>query len=202
VNYIAHIHQAHTTQTSLLGNFMGDFVKGSDLEHLPDAIAQGVRLHRKIDSFTDSHPIIIQLRESFPASLRRMSGVVIDVYFDHLLCLHWSRVSEVELDTMLNLFYQELAAKHVVLASKKTQLRFAAVKQGLLTHQWLQDYAQREHCIRAFFSIEKRLGNKISFAKQADIFLAQKHDDLQQAFIQFYPLLLAFSEAQARQIKS
>ena len=50
MNYIAHIHIGSHTQTHLLGNFLGDFVKGSQLQYLPFEIEQGIRLHRSIVS--------------------------------------------------------------------------------------------------------------------------------------------------------
>lgn len=85
MNYLAHIHIANHTQTSLLGNFLGDFVKGQAFNDLPRELATGVRLHRKIDQFTDSHELVKGLRRSFPRDLRRVAGIVIDITFDYFL---------------------------------------------------------------------------------------------------------------------
>ena len=103
MNYIAHINLAEHTETSALGNFLGDFVKG-DLyswtrdghnETLPDVLLKGIRLHRSVDNYTDSHNTNQYLRALFPKPLRRMSGIILDVYFDHLLCQHWSRFNNI-----------------------------------------------------------------------------------------------------------
>ena len=83
MNYLAHIHLGYLSQTSLVGNFLGDFVKGSDLSHLNTALRQGVWLHRRIDTYTDQHTAIVELRNLFPKKLRRFSGIALDVYFDH-----------------------------------------------------------------------------------------------------------------------
>ncbi|WP_338063738.1 ACP phosphodiesterase [Alteromonas flava] len=118
MNYLAHIHMAHVSQTSLVGNFLGDFVKGSDLTRFPHELQTGIRLHRAIDSYTDSHPVISQLREHFPPALRRMSGIIIDVYFDHLLCRHWSRIESTQLEHVLAKFYAEINTTNVQLNSR------------------------------------------------------------------------------------
>jgi len=127
MNYIAHIHLANVSNTCVVGNFLGDFVKGNDLQALRLSIQHGVRLHRKIDSFTDSHVLIADLRRQFPRQLRRMSGIVLDIYFDHLLCLHWSKFNHENLQTTLDDFYARLAKVEVPLIT-----RFPMVKARLL----------------------------------------------------------------------
>jgi acyl carrier protein phosphodiesterase len=170
-----------------LGNFLGDFAKGSRLDHLPEDIQHGIRLHRSIDSYTDKHKKIITLREQFPASLRRMSGVVIDIYFDHMLCTHWSKFNDLSLNHTLAPFYYELQTRPV-----QVDDRFLAVKQGLLAHRWLKDYHHRESCIRAFYQIEKRLKGKVSFAQTAETFINQQHDAFEKTFLMFYPELIQY----------
>jgi acyl carrier protein phosphodiesterase len=173
----------------MLGNFLGDFVKGADLTHLPQDIQSGIKLHRSIDSFTDHHPDIVALRQCFPASLRRMSGVVIDVYFDHLLCSHWQRFTQNSLNDVVLAFYREIQHRELAIGG-----RFLSVREGLLQHQWLSDYKHRQSCIRAFYQIEKRLNNRISFAKLADKFLLDMHDEFDATFTSFYPELITFSK--------
>jgi acyl carrier protein phosphodiesterase len=177
----------------MLGNFLGDFVKGSSFEHLPDHIQSGVRLHRAVDSFTDAHPIIQNLRTAFPTDLRRMSGVIIDIYFDHLLCTHWQRFNSQALEVVLNAFYNEVADTNVPVEG-----RFVAVKQGLLNYRWLADYQHRDGCIRAYFQIEKRLNHKITFAEKANRFLLSHHDVFETAFLEFYPHVIEHSQNQTK----
>lgn len=187
MNYLAHIQLAHTTNTSLVGNFLGDFVKGSDLTHLPDNIQKGIRLHRSIDSFTDSHDCVSTLRSTFPRNIRRMSGVVIDIYFDHLLSLHWDKYNNATMKSILEVFYDQLENTHA-----KVGGRFTEVKIGLLQHKWLHEYEQKKAVIRAFHQIEKRLKYKITFANEAANFIDQNHDEMSQVFNDFYPQLIGY----------
>ena len=182
LNYIAHIHIGIHTQTSLLGNFLGDFIKGSQLQHLPFEIEQGIRLHRSIDVFTDSHPLVIELRRYFPRDIRRMAGVIIDIYFDYLLMQTWQRYSRTHFNTVFADFYQQLEQ-----FSLPDNTHFQKVAEGIKKHQWLNEYMNIETCFRAFVSIENRLKHKVVFAKKAQLFLLQYGDQLESSFQQFYP---------------
>lgn len=182
LNYIAHIHIGIHTQTSLLGNFLGDFIKGSQLQHLPFEIEQGIRLHRSIDVFTDSHPLVIELRRYFPRDIRRMAGVIIDIYFDYLLMQTWKRYSGIHFNSVFADFYQQLEQ-----FSLPDNTHFQKVAEGIKKHQWLNEYMNIETCFRAFVSIENRLKHKVVFAKKAQLFLLQYGDQLESSFQQFYP---------------
>jgi acyl carrier protein phosphodiesterase len=190
LNYLAHIHLAHASQTSKLGNFLGDFVKGSQLHMFPKAIEKGIRLHRSIDKFTDQHFAVSELRTQFPKSLRRMSGVVIDVYFDHLLCHHWHSYTEHSLPLVVEEFYQELATTQLDVSQ-----RFSKVRQGLLDYRWLSDYKEFDAVIRAYKQIEARLGHKITFADDTAKLLTDKHTDFENVFLQLYPDLIRLVSA-------
>ncbi|MFT4993053.1 MAG: acyl carrier protein phosphodiesterase [Paraglaciecola sp.] len=185
MNYIAHIHIAQHTNTSMVGNFLGDFVKGSELGYLPTALESGIRLHRSVDVFTDQHPGIVELKNTFPANIRRMAGIAIDIYFDHLLLQHWQAFSKQAYQQTLASFYQELQACPLAINP-----RYAMLRGSLLQEQWLEHYIDVETCLRAFKSIEARLHNRVTFAQQASEFLQQKQQYANQIFLDFYPDLL------------
>ena len=189
LNYIAHIHIGFHTETSLVGNFLGDFVKGNSLQHLPAELANGVRLHRKVDQFTDKHPAIVHLRSKFPPSLRRMAGVVIDVTFDHYLLQHWSQFCARSPHDVLDMFYRQLADTQAI-----DHPRFAQLSQSLQQHRWLSDYAHQQTCLQVFSSIERRLRHKICFADEAYAFMQHNSTLLSEHFLQFYPQLLEYAQ--------
>lgn len=192
MNYLAHIHLAHVSNTSKLGNFLGDFVKGSDLSYLPTDLQEGITLHRKIDSFTDSHKHIRVLKQGMPKHLRRMSGVIFDVYFDHLLCHHWDDYTQAAQYDVLKAFYAELSHQNLALGP-----HFDRVKEGLVMHKWLSGYAKQKGYLNAFYSIETRLNNKIMFADKAFQFLQENQQMLRDIFLQFYPELIHYTLAQS-----
>jgi acyl carrier protein phosphodiesterase len=185
LNYIAHIHIGAFSQTSLLGNFLGDFIKGSQLDYLPPHIQQGVRLHRSVDTFTDTHPIVVGLKQQFPRNLRRMAGVVIDISFDHLLMRDWFAYNEQPFEPLFEKFYTELARFSLV-----DNKHYQTQAQRLLTHKWLHQYTQLDTCYQAFLSIERRLGGKILFADHAQHFLQHNLALFAANFKEFYPEVL------------
>lgn len=93
MNYLAHIFLSGNNRQRQVGNFIGDFVKGSRLEAYPDEIRRGIMLHRHIDSYTDSHPVVRETIALLRPHFGRYSGIIVDMYFDHLLAIHFSRYS-------------------------------------------------------------------------------------------------------------
>ena len=189
MNYIAHIHLAASTNTSLLGNFLGDFVKGKDLSFLPEELQHGIWLHRKIDVFTDSHAEIKALKRQFPGELQRMSGVCLDIWFDHLLLSRNADFLPLLLPDLLDDFYRELNAFEM------DSPRYKAVRQSLLKGRWLVHYKDYNTCHQAFSSVERRLNNRIVFADKSFEYMVSNHKIFEQAFTCFYPELLAYALA-------
>ena len=65
MNFLAHLYLSGEDDEVKLGNFIGDYVKGSKYLEYAEKIKKGILLHRKIDSFTDSHPLIKEASEAF-----------------------------------------------------------------------------------------------------------------------------------------
>jgi acyl carrier protein phosphodiesterase len=57
MNYLAHFYLSGENENILLGNYIGDSVKGKDYLKYPAEIAKGILLHREIDTFTDKNEI-------------------------------------------------------------------------------------------------------------------------------------------------
>lgn len=90
MNFLAHLWLADRTQTSLAGSVLGDVVRGADLSAYPHDIAQGIRLHRRVDAAVDRHPVMQALRTRFDSGTRRYAGIVLDLAADHALARQWS----------------------------------------------------------------------------------------------------------------
>ncbi len=91
MNHLAHFHLAGECEHLVLGALLGDYVKGPLTGALPHALERGVRLHRRVDAFTDGHERLRALRVHFGPGERRLAGVVTDLFFDYLLTRHWER---------------------------------------------------------------------------------------------------------------
>lgn len=89
MNLLFHMYLSGVDQELLVGNLMGDFVKGPLGDAYPCRVRQGLMLHRKIDSFA-------QRDDSFQASRLRLAssyglyrGVLVDLFYDHFLAKGW-----------------------------------------------------------------------------------------------------------------
>ena len=58
MNYLAHFALAGPETGLLVGGFLGDYIKGRLENRFSPEIERGIRLHRAIDQYTDSHPVV------------------------------------------------------------------------------------------------------------------------------------------------
>jgi acyl carrier protein phosphodiesterase len=90
MNFLAHLWIADVTGTSMPGAILGDVVRGSDLSMFSHTVAEGIRLHRRIDAATDRHPLLIAARSGFADGERRYAGIVLDLACDFALATDWA----------------------------------------------------------------------------------------------------------------
>jgi acyl carrier protein phosphodiesterase len=92
MNHLAHALLADPGGTEFaLGSALGDFTHGRPDPAWPAARRAGLRFHRAIDHYTDAHPEVVAARNLFVPPMRRYAGIVLDVWFDHLLVHDWRR---------------------------------------------------------------------------------------------------------------
>jgi acyl carrier protein phosphodiesterase len=194
VNFLAHFHLAWPDRGLVAGGLEGDYYKGPLRGELPAAIERGVELHRAIDAYTDSHPVVGQLRGEFPAELRRYAGILIDLVFDHYLSLHWSRFSEMPLGTFNRSVYDVLRAEEAALSAGSR-----AMLQRLLQYDILARYRHWETVPASAARIGERLRGANPFTA-VDRQLAPVRERMEAAFLAFYPELQAFSAARQAQL--
>lgn len=101
MNFLAHLHLSGTEPEILVGNFMGDFVKGRIGEEYPPLIRQGLMLHRGIDGFANGHTAFMASRRRLDRSFGLYRPVMVDLFYDHFLAAEWERWSEASLDEFL-----------------------------------------------------------------------------------------------------
>ena len=108
----------------IAGGFMGDFIKGPVPENLPDTLAEGVRLHRRIDAYSNAQPKIRASCARFPTELRRFAPIFVDVIADHLLATRWVQFCNVPLSDFTSGVYQAIE-QHTGIADRS---RFAILR--------------------------------------------------------------------------
>lgn len=188
MNYLAHLHLGGDRPEQLLGSLYGDFVKGVLAGRFPVDIETGIRLHRRIDAFTDAHPLIKQAMGRFPAERRRYAGIVLDVFFDHCLARDWGQYSDVPLDAFIGKVYRVLANEPAL------PERLALIAPRMAAQDWLGSYVDFEVVGDALAGISRRLSRPEGLAGAMQE-LRALYQPLSEDFSEFYPQLQAFAQA-------
>jgi acyl carrier protein phosphodiesterase len=151
MNYLAHLFLADDTPESLLGSLLGDFMKGQNILFYSDAIRQGIKRHQQVDTFTDDHPIFRQSKRRIHLERRRFSGVLVDIFYDHFLAIHWTQYSSMPLTQFTQQVYGVLDRHHAILPERLQQAVPAIISQDwLCSYQTLSgiDYALQRMSLR------------------------------------------------------
>lgn len=116
-----HLFLAGNNRESLVGNMMGDFVKGRLDELYPPGIRSGIALHRKIDSFAAGNRFFVRSKRRIDDSYGHYKGILIDVFYDHFLAKNWGEYSPVSFPDFVWHVYRILADYEALLPERLRQ---------------------------------------------------------------------------------
>lgn len=185
MNYLAHLHLAFRAKSSLLGNMMADYVKGAPSSDYSQAVIEGIRMHRRIDMLTDTHPLVKQARLLFPDEYRRVSPITLDVFWDHFLSLNWLKFEP-------NMPLAEFVTKTRNIIEPdlwQTPEKFQELNEYLWSQSWLIRYADKAYIAQTLKGMARRRP-RLSALAGSYIVLETHYDELSEIFWQFYPQLL------------
>ena len=184
MNHLAHLHLAWPDPGLLCGAIEGDYRKGPVSQSLPKPLALGVRLHRRIDAFTDSDEALGGLRNRFPPPLRRYAGILLDLAFDHFLALHWTQFHADMLED-----FAEQSLDILERESHQLDARSQHTIRGFREHGVLLRYREWDMIAGSASRVGERLkrGNAL---RDTDASLRALRPDMEAAFLAFYPRLM------------
>lgn len=189
MNYLAHLLLADDNDASRIGNLLGDFTRGpiSELEKIyPAELVRGIRMHRAVDGFTDSHEIFKTARLLLAPERRRFAGIIVDIFFDHYLCLHWQQYSEIELEVFIEDVYLALE-RHPNWHTGRLADAFPVMRN----ENWLMAYASIEGIGMTLQRVSTRSPRIAAIARGAED-LRKNYDGFEAHFHAFMPRLLTF----------
>lgn len=186
MNYLAHLHLGGQEPEQLLGSLYGDFVKGRLEGRYSPKLLDAIQLHRQIDAFTDSHPVVLRALGRFPAQRRRYAGIIVDVFFDHCLARHWADYSDVPLRQYTAGVYRVLAAE------PELPGRLARMAPYMIADDWLGSYQEFAVLEQVFNGISRRLSKPEGILGAMGEVRAL-YEPLTEDFREFYPILQSFA---------
>ena len=188
VNYLAHLYLAGDDPAAQVGNLMGDFIKGPIPESLSPGLAAGVRLHRRIDSYTDQHACFRVSRRRLASPLQRYGGIIVDVIYDHMLARKWANHHPQSLAEYAANVYRTLEAQRADMPPDM-QRRV----RGMIDTRLLEAYADEATVTAALDRIAQRLKRPVPLGA-AGSDLSRDRAGFEADFEQFFPQLKAFVE--------
>ena len=190
MNYLAHIFLSGNRPRVQIGNFIGDFVKGSQFNAYPAKIRHGIVLHRKIDEYTDAHPVVLKVKSFLKPTFGRYSGIITDMYFDYFLAIRFSHYSSKSLHIFAFQFYFFALLHYRYLPAKVKRFIFHFTGTNRL-----RKYGNLEGLKESLEIMSKNRIPAIDPEKTI-AFLQQHHAILETEFALFFPDLIAFCEKQ------
>lgn len=187
MNFLAHLYLADANDDSLIGQMLGDFIKGNPERWYGPRIAAAIRFHRRIDAFADRHPVVRASRRRFSARRRRFAGVMVDMCQDHFLAVHWRRFSNEPLPVFANRVYDRLRRPTDI--ALPARLRWVLAQMA--THNWLGQYRDLDRVGLALDRIADRLTRGERFKGGIEE-IRSAYAPLEQDFESFFPDLLEF----------
>ena len=184
MNYLTHMFLSENSPLSMLGNFLGDFVKGNIEDKFPREVVDGIIRHRRIDHFTDSHPIVSSSRKLISHARCRFSGIIIDVLYDHFLSRNWNLYSETSLHDFIDIVYKNLHSHR-----KGIPPAAELCIETMIEEDWLGSYGSVDGIDKTFKRISKRLKGGNSLCSAVEELEIHNHV-LNAHFLRFFPLLI------------
>lgn len=186
MNFLAHAYLSGTDEKLLIGNFIGDFIKGKQFNEYDEGIQKGILLHREIDRFTDTHKVVSHSKSILKDKYRHYSGVIVDIYYDHYLAKNWSDYHELDLLSFTHKIYETLLVhKHVLPHRVEHMLTY------MIPGNWLYNYSFLE----GIQKVMNGMSNRTKFdsgMEHAVKDLEEHYEDFQNDFVTFFPDLIDF----------
>ncbi|MDR2205559.1 MAG: ACP phosphodiesterase [Flavobacteriaceae bacterium] len=187
MNYLAHSLFAFS-DGQLVGQFLNDYIRNSERFSLPEEIQKGIKLHREIDTFTDSHPAIRQAKKVFSPLVRLYSGAFVDVAMDYFLANDSSVKSPKAWKIHSQNVYRILNEN-----IRWFPENFQKMLSRMESDDWLYNYRE-DWAIK--FSLQNVLNRAKYLEKDLNVFeLFQKNKPaLKKIYDEFFPELRCFCE--------
>lgn len=163
----------------MIANLFGDFVRGSNFSHFPKLIQEGIILHRQIDNYIDTHPLVRELKFQLMSELPKVGPIAVDLFFDHLLAKNWEDHHREEYQSFLNDFYAH-KPEHL----KHYPSSFLQFMDKLRFHQWMNHYPTKYGLMKSCEGVSKRISFQTNLA-DAHLVFEQRESQIELTFQEF-----------------
>ena len=184
MNYLAHMFLSCSDEEFIVGNFISDFITNKDIHRYSTGIQNGITLHRTIDSFTDTHPLVHKANALIRDDQGKYAPVVTDIYFDHFLITNWDTYSNNHISEYTRYIY-DILDKNMNLYPAQLQ----SIVPVMINDDFLMACENEKRLRKTFQRVANRARFKNNMNHAYDILAANYHI-LQELFTAFFPELI------------
>jgi len=139
MNWLAHLHLSEPSIEFRLGALLPDLLPMPRWRVVSAPVLRGAECHRLIDAYTDAHPVVKRSISRIDPPLRRYGGILVDVFYDHLLVNHWVDYTPQPLADFEDEVYHAIDHGGDLIPGDALQ-RLTRMRQ----HRWLHGYGSIE----------------------------------------------------------
>lgn len=189
MNWLAHLVLSDRSPSFRIGNLLPDLMTRSELEVVPQRFRAGIECHRRIDAFTDAHPVVRRSRQRLSPPHRRFGPILSDIFYDHYLSVKWTQHWPQPLDEFLREVYGSFDDHLAQLPSVAD-----GVFQRMRAENWLGSYREIAGVRLTLERVARRLRRPVQLG-DAVLELERHYETLKNDFEEFFPELRAHVEA-------
>lgn len=179
MNYLAHALLSHYDPELLLGNFIADHLRGNDFSSYPEGVIQGIKMHREIDSFTDAHPKFKASKRYFYKNFEKYSGILVDIYFDHLLASNFTSFHKQPLSEFNKKIYQTYTENLDLMPESSSRFLAYVLKNNVYSQ-----YAELDGIKQVLSHLSYRIGHTVRL-ENSTLDYIEKREEFEQNFFLF-----------------
>lgn len=194
MNFLAHAYLSFGQEEILIGNFAADFVKGKEIQHYHGDILAGIYLHREIDFYTDTYPLVRAGQSYLRPKFRHYSSVITDVFFDYFLAKNWARYSDIPLEEFIDRTYATIERYLPQLPQ-----RFGEMYYWMKTQNWLLHYREYEGIQKSLTGLSRRARFDSKMDEAPEVLL-EKEAEFELIFFAFFQDLETFAREKLQEL--
>ncbi|WP_421872278.1 ACP phosphodiesterase [Marinoscillum sp.] len=184
MNFLAHVYLSFEDPEILVGNFIGDFVKGKAVNDYDGGILKGILLHREIDEYTDSHPTVLETKKRLRPIYHHYAPVIADVFYDHFLASLWTDYHTTPLLEYTNWAYSVIKKQGDLVPPKARHMLTYMARDN-----WLYNYQHIAGIDQALTGMSRRTPFN-SGMEHASEELQRHYEAYKAEFVSFFPKLI------------
>ncbi len=186
MNYLAHVFLSGDNEEIIIGNFIGDYVKGNEFENYSELIKKGILLHRNIDTYTDKNKIVRKSKSLLNKKYGKYSGIIIDIFYDHFLTRNWHKFSNYSLTDYTEKLHKTLL-RHSAILPEKVKLFLPS----FIDNRWIMTYRS----IKGIKVVLQRMSVITTLPDETDYaisVLSDNYGSIEEDFLSYFPGLIKF----------